>query len=277
MCIVGYDDKKYGGAFEIMNSWGEDWGDNGYCWIKYDDFAATALEAYQLIGFEPIKPDPPKPITPDPQPIKPQPEPPKPVEPKPEPPKPITNTEIEGSIKLIKSDKSEITVKLANGATRDFEIVEIEKPVYNATNAIFSGEQFRIYFTSNKAAYVYIISYGTATNLAKPIFPFKGFAAYIPSGNSEVAIPNENYYIQADKNTGTDFLTFVYSKNEIDIQAVCDQINKSTGAFISKMKKAFSGKIYFSKDVVFKSDIAGFKANSDSRYILPVTIQFEHR
>ena len=37
MVIVGYNDYKYGGAVQIMNSWGEDWGNNGFIWIKYDD------------------------------------------------------------------------------------------------------------------------------------------------------------------------------------------------------------------------------------------------
>ncbi|MDY6992188.1 MAG: C1 family peptidase [Pseudomonadota bacterium] len=34
--IVGYDDDKFGGAFKVMNSWGTDWGDNGYFWLTYD-------------------------------------------------------------------------------------------------------------------------------------------------------------------------------------------------------------------------------------------------
>jgi len=34
MCIVGYDDAK--GAFKVRNSWGADWGENGYVWIAYD-------------------------------------------------------------------------------------------------------------------------------------------------------------------------------------------------------------------------------------------------
>jgi len=38
MCVVGYDDDMYGGAFEIMNSWGKKWGDKGFAWIRYDDF-----------------------------------------------------------------------------------------------------------------------------------------------------------------------------------------------------------------------------------------------
>jgi len=33
--ITGYDDNKYGGAFKIINSWGQGWGDNGYFWMPY--------------------------------------------------------------------------------------------------------------------------------------------------------------------------------------------------------------------------------------------------
>lgn len=36
MCIVGYDDYKYGGAFLVVNSWGNDWGNKGFFWVKYN-------------------------------------------------------------------------------------------------------------------------------------------------------------------------------------------------------------------------------------------------
>jgi hypothetical protein len=49
MCVVGYDDAKYGGAFEIQNSWGEKWGDDGYVWISYDVFAYYVSQAYELL------------------------------------------------------------------------------------------------------------------------------------------------------------------------------------------------------------------------------------
>ncbi|MCF8435064.1 MAG: C1 family peptidase, partial [Crocinitomicaceae bacterium] len=45
LCVVGYDDEKYGGAFEIQNSWGTDWGNEGYVWIKYSDFAKFTYQA----------------------------------------------------------------------------------------------------------------------------------------------------------------------------------------------------------------------------------------
>lgn len=47
--VIGYDDEKYGGAFEIINSWGNDWGDGGFGWIKYSDFSYFCLYGFELI------------------------------------------------------------------------------------------------------------------------------------------------------------------------------------------------------------------------------------
>ncbi|MDH3243011.1 MAG: C1 family peptidase [Saprospiraceae bacterium] len=48
MCLVGYDDEVAGGAFRVMNSWGERWGDGGFSWIRYSDFEQFTKEAYGL-------------------------------------------------------------------------------------------------------------------------------------------------------------------------------------------------------------------------------------
>ncbi|MCS7018830.1 MAG: C1 family peptidase [Cytophagales bacterium] len=49
--VVGYDDKQYGGAFELMNSWGTEWGNSGFIWVKYEDFQSLCMEAYEMIDF----------------------------------------------------------------------------------------------------------------------------------------------------------------------------------------------------------------------------------
>ncbi len=51
MCVIGYDDRLEGGAFQIMNSWGSDWGQNGLAWIRYGDFKEFVREAY---GVDPL-------------------------------------------------------------------------------------------------------------------------------------------------------------------------------------------------------------------------------
>ncbi|MBX9783198.1 MAG: peptidase C1A papain [Chitinophagaceae bacterium] len=53
MCVVGYDDKKYGGSFLLMNSWGQEWGKNGFAWVRYGDFKNYVREAY---GVSPMHP-----------------------------------------------------------------------------------------------------------------------------------------------------------------------------------------------------------------------------
>ncbi|MBD1544865.1 C1 family peptidase [Roseibium aggregatum] len=56
MAVIGYDDTKYGGAFEFINSWGTDWGNGGFIWVTYD-----AFNTYVMQGYEMIPPDPPRP------------------------------------------------------------------------------------------------------------------------------------------------------------------------------------------------------------------------
>ena len=48
MCIIGYDDNKYGGSFELMNSYGKQFGDQGFIWITYSDMIKYLREAFVI-------------------------------------------------------------------------------------------------------------------------------------------------------------------------------------------------------------------------------------
>ncbi len=48
LCVIGYDDDLFGGAFRVVNSWGREWGDNGKCWIKYTDMPTFTTGAFQV-------------------------------------------------------------------------------------------------------------------------------------------------------------------------------------------------------------------------------------
>jgi hypothetical protein len=46
MVVVGYSDAK--AAFKILNSWGIEWGNQGYCWISYSFFPNVVREGYVM-------------------------------------------------------------------------------------------------------------------------------------------------------------------------------------------------------------------------------------
>jgi len=67
MVVVGYSDTK--DAFKILNSWGQDWGTNGYFWISYNQFPRVVREGYVMKDAvngtdKDPKPDPVVPVNP---------------------------------------------------------------------------------------------------------------------------------------------------------------------------------------------------------------------
>ena len=245
VCIIGYDDSKFGGAFEIMNSWGSSWGNKGYTFMRYSDIINdNYFQAYQVIGD--FKEDP----------------------------TPVYNA-FSGTVKLVKDNGEEFKPILSKNVKRDFEIISTESPTYKIANATNSGDKFRVLFNTNKASYVYLISYGTATKIAKPIFPFENFSALL-NANSEIAIPNENYYIQLDKNIGTDYLTILYSKDILDINEVCKQINLKTGSFIQRLNDML-GKNITGNEIKFNEAKISFETDYTRSKLLPIVIEFQHK
>lgn len=49
MVTIGYDDTKAGGSFLVMNSWGTDWGNQGFIWITYNDYNQFVKYAFEMI------------------------------------------------------------------------------------------------------------------------------------------------------------------------------------------------------------------------------------
>ena len=66
--ITGYDDNRFGGAFRIINSWGQERGDGGYFWLPYDLFREAVSQAYILIDADNTAPVVPPVLPPTPEP-----------------------------------------------------------------------------------------------------------------------------------------------------------------------------------------------------------------
>lgn len=257
MVVVGYDDNKSGGAFEIMNSWGTRFGKNGFFWIKYSDFQRQVKTAYVLVDRD------------------------------------INNNNTNnnnnnntyssnklcGEITLKLSNGNDMPVKLAEDATRNFNIVKATKTTYKVNNTYTSGTQFRIYLKSKQRGYVYLIGYGSSDKSVNKLYPFGSYSDYFNYTNSEIAIPNEDYFIEFDNNPGRDILCVLYSKEKLNINDIVNKAKYGSGDFVSRVKKALSYKMFKGSSVSFNSNKISFNAssNSSSSKVVPIFIEMNHK
>ena len=264
MVVVGYDDNKYGGAFEIMNSWGTRFRNGGFFWVRYNDFQNYVKTAYVLVddtGTPNVNVNNNN----------------------------TNNNNNNTNITYNYNLGGEITLRLANGknmpvtlsdeATRGFNIVKATKTTYRVNESYNSGTQFRIYLKSKQRGYVYLIGYGGADKSVDLLYPFANFSDFFNYANSEIALPNEDYFIEFDNKPGRDILCVLYSKEKLDINSILSQAKSKSGDFVSQIKQALSYKMYNGSDVKFDKKNIGFTATStsNSKKVVPIFIEMNHQ
>ncbi|WP_339661421.1 C1 family peptidase [uncultured Polaribacter sp.] len=258
MVVVGYDDTKAGGAFEIMNSWGSNFGKGGFFWIKYDDFERQVKTAYVLIDKE--QTDNNNNNNNNNNNI-------------------IASNILGGELTLKLGDGTNMPTSLSEGATRNFNIVKATKTTYKVDKSYSSGTQFRIYLNSKQKGYVYLIGYGSSDKSVHKLYPFDNFSDYFSYTNSEIALPNEDYFIEFDNNPGRDILCVLYSKEKLDIDAIVAKSKNGNGDFVSNIKEVLSTKMYSGSDVTFSKNKIEFSASStnNASKVVPIFIEMNHQ
>lgn len=243
MCVVGYDDNRNGGSFQIMNSWGKNWGNNGFVWVKYDDFARFVDQAYEMYVAKYVKPEP-----------KPQ--------PKPEPVK----YDFAGDIELELSTGEKMQPQLQQGSAI---------PVYKLREPYMSRTRYRVYISNNEPAYVYVIGSDNLNNVSKVFPPADNISAALTYKSNHIAIPDEKYYIELDDNVGSDYMCVLYSKNELPVNDIVKKIKNASGSFQDKVKSAVSGLVP-KFDITNKSNAISFSARSE-KTVVPVIVEIPHK
>lgn len=261
MVVVGYDDNKYGGAFEIMNSWGTRFRNGGFFWVKYADFKKYIKTAYVLVDNA---------SSPN-----------------------VDNNTNTNTVTYSNKVSGEITLKLSSGknmyprlsdeAKRNFNIVKAGssklKTTYSIDKAYTSGTQFRIYLKSKQRGYVYLIGYGGSDKSVNKLYPFDNFSPYFNYTNSEIALPNEDYYIEFDNKPGQDILCVLYSKERLDINNIISKAKYGSGDFVANVKKVLQYKMFKGSELTFKDNKIAFnaKSNSSSSKVVPIFISVNHQ
>ena len=242
MCVIGYDDNMNGGSFQIMNSWGTNWGNNGFVWVKYSDFTKYVDQAYEVFVRRIIKPDP------------------KPV------PKPEYKYCFAGEIELQLST-GEKMVPVLDSINNIFR--------YRIADAYISRTRYRIYISNNEPAYVYVIGSDLWNNVSKVFPPSDNISAALTYNSNHIAIPNENYFVEMDDTKGTDYMCVLYSKNALDIDSIVNIIKSTEGSFYNKVKNAIKGDLIPTNDIRYIINKIGFSAKSDNT-IVPIIVEITH-
>ena len=202
MCVIGYDDRKQ--AFQLMNSWGPEWGSNGVAWVRYADFKEFVREAY---GIDPM-------------------------------PKrgAALNVGFECTVGLVKNDnKQYIPLKIKAGNI--FETVSTVAPHTKFKMEIKNSTECNIYIFGQEtdgSSYT-LFPYPDKTDGSKTAFsPYCGITGYrlFPRGKSLVP----------DSIGHKDIFAVVVTKQPIDWYATNTAISKSSaGDYGAKVMEALRG------------------------------------
>lgn len=189
MTVIGYDDRKFGGAFQIMNSWGPSWGKDGVAWVRYADFKNYVREAY---GIDPL----PKRSN-------------------------VANIPLECTIGLVNNDGTgNIPLSVAGG-----NVFRTNKPIRIGTRfkmSIENATECYIYIfgrETDNSSYV-LFPYLKQGETVSKHSPYCGITGYrlFPKAQS----------FEADALGNSDQIAIVVSKDELDYNGLNAAINRST-------------------------------------------------
>ena len=246
MCVVGYDDDKYGGAFLLMNSWGNWWGRKGFAWVKYQDYSKhthDALEIYVKAGS--TNPD----VNPSPK------------------QEVVEKNKFEGSVSLKLSTGATLTSTLGtiNGVKR-----------YRVMESLTSGTRYRIYLGNKQPGYVYVIS-SDLNNNAAVNFPVDNHtSAAMTYSNNDFALPGETSWLEMDDTKGTDYLCVLYSKSALNTNSLLTQLKNGNGTFYERVQTALKKQLCGQSDISYKTQTMKFSATSVGT-VVPVFVEITHK
>ena len=149
--------------------------------------------------------------------------------------------------------------------------------IYQTANAYTSGTNFRIYISNDQPAYVYAIS-SDLSNRDAVIFPYdKTISAALTYKKNDVAIPDEDHFIQFDENPGKDFLCVLYSRTELDINGLIKKISAAQGTFNERIFTVMGDRMVDPSNIRFTNDQIAFQAYSKGKDVIALMVELDHK
>ncbi|MEO6733506.1 MAG: C1 family peptidase [Ferruginibacter sp.] len=253
VCIVGYDDNKFGGAFEVMNSWGTDWGNKGFFWLTYDQIMKYGAYALELMDREVYDVNKTRGIKP----------------------------EIKGNIDFV----------LTNDFGNDVAIMPVlrsnagpsvlsndNKPFaeYSLVEKYPAGQKFKIKFTTNAPAFVYIFALDDK-QMVSTLFPYAAnISPAINSTDATVYLPSEAKHYKLNGDASRDKICVLYSKTALDFDNLKSKISIPASDIYEVIKTLYKERLIPVKNISFKDDKINFSSLAAEQELLCFFIDLNH-
>ena len=256
MLVVGYDDLEQ--KFELMNSWGPAWSNEGFIYINYEDFNKYAKEAYEVLH---------------------------------EVPQAITNKTVNIAAHV---DFMELAMQKENGKLEctaeqiGLMAVEGKQNYYNMLQEHYSSYGYQIYLNpemQNMSVYLFSID---NSNHIELLYPFNEdilglygqdsdnlIVALTPYVAGTIAIPHEDYCMQLNENIGT-INCFLFSKTPIDIDPLLKKIQHSKGSLSERLDAALGKRKSNIDEIIFNPHRVSFEGNIANNEIIPIIVDVNH-
>lgn len=285
--VVGYD--EFRGAFQIMNSWGQEWGENGFIWIRYKDFATYCKYAYVLHLGE--KGSAPAPIEVTPVAYQERPAP--------------TTTPVQRPISqpvAHTSTSTQMTQRIAGA----FEFKYLDNtdpetdPVLKNAALSFNGDFYRINRTdweigqffqlvttsasANEYIYVFSVDAENQVNIhwprqadLNPKFSGLNESALVTTAGSTIYIPGKTKGLKLAKK-GTEHLCILFSTKKIgNIKAVSQYMADNKENFSGALESLLADYIVPKTAIQFAPDRIEFSTESAQGFVVPIVLELEAR
>lgn len=237
MCVIGYDDRKFGGAFQIMNSWSPAWGKDGIAWVRYGDFRNYVREAY---GIDPL----PKTSA-------------------------VAAIPLECNIGLVNNVTRQY-IRLKSNGNNSFQTVSPIKVGTRFKMEVKNATECYIYIFGQETdgtSYV-LFPYLKPGQTVSKHSPYCGITGYrlFPRAQS----------LEADNIGSKDFIAIITSKKELNYNQLNSAINGSTQPdFAGKVNDAIKTISVTSKQSATNDGRIYFKANANPNQVVATIVAFD--
>jgi len=205
VCVIGYDDNKYGGAFEILNSWSEYWGNGGFTWIDYETFDKFLVQALVIIddysSYD----------------------------------KPFEWTS--GITVKTQDNNRNVPVRFSEDG-----IYTSKTSIKNGTKLRFVIDgNYEVY---NGPVYAYVFYTDKALEKTVQVYPTAGNASAVKiEKGKQLTIPADNQWITTDGAIKAENFVFLFSRKELDLTAIRNSFEKQSGAVMDRLNAAVGNKL----------------------------------